>query len=185
MGSKSCISRRDFIKATAVLAPTVVMAPCQAWASQAENSPIELEGSAEARALWRDAVRRAEEEGSPIYSSDDPGACEVPEDYIMPCASARTVTVSKRCTVGLISDLMMISADYGVSSANKISPFNWTKFYCSGSTVKSSSWHRTILDGGRTNAISFHVEIAALGGWPTYVGDFYAEFYYTFTGSFK
>lgn len=23
------------------------------------------------------------------------------------------------------------------------------------------------------------------GGWPTFVGDFYAEFYYTFTGSFK
>ena len=41
-----------------------------------------------------------------------------------------------------------------------------------------------ILDGGRTNATCFHAEIAAAGGWPTYVGDFYAEFYYTFTGSF-
>lgn len=50
--------------------------------------------------------------------------------------------------------------------------------------VKHSNYHRTVLDGGRTNAICFHAEIAAAGGWPTYVGDFYAEFYYTFTGSF-
>ena len=40
-------------------------------------------------------------------------------------------------------------------------------------------------DAGRTNAISFHAEIVGAGGCPTFVGDFYAEFYYTFTGSFK
>lgn len=34
-------------------------------------------------------------------------------------------------------------------------------------------------------SISFHAEIVGAGGWPTFVGDFYAEFYYTFTGSFK
>lgn len=32
---------------------------------------MEIEGSAEARALWEEAVRRAQQEGSPIISSEE------------------------------------------------------------------------------------------------------------------
>ena len=50
-------------------------------------------------------------------------------------------------------------------------------------SISSSHYDRAVLDNGRTNAIHYHAEIKAAGGWPTYVGDYYAEFYYTFTGT--
>lgn len=185
MKTNGNLTRRGFLGASALALQGALLIPNSALADQADTGVTEIEGSAEARALWEEAVRRAQQEGSPIISSEeDMGNVQI-DQLIGTYSNARTVSVSKRCQIGLLNDVVIISADYGVTSANKISPFNWARLTCSGSSVSSSSYHRTILDAGRTNAISFHAEIVGAGGWPTFVGDFYAEFYYTFTGSFK
>ncbi len=184
MMSNKSLTRRGFIGVSLATLQGALLVPDSAIASQEIPDVREIEGSAEARALWADAVRRAELEGSPIISSEDELKEFSLDPLINTCSNAKTVSVSKQFLIGLINDVVIISADYEVSAANSISQFNWAKIYCSASSVKDSSYHRTVLDNGRTNAISFHAEIAGAGGWPTYVGDFYAEFYYTFTGRF-
>ena len=184
MKMNGILTRRVFLGASVLAFQGVLLMPDAAHADQANASVLELDGSIEAREMWAEAVKRADQENSPIISSED-DLCSIQVDPLNGVYSnARTVSVSKRSQIGLINDVIIISADYGVTSTNRISPFNWARLYCSASSVKHSIDHRTVLDGGRTNAICFHAEIAAAGGWPTYVGDFYAEFYYTFTGSF-
>ncbi len=148
--------------------------------SNTADGHFELEGSAAARDKWARAVSRAEQEGGLIFEGVD---CQVLSGDPLPIAGARTVSVSKNQTIGLIYDTVIISANYAVTSANKISPFNWATINCSASSISSSHYDRAVLDNGRTNAIHYHAEIKAAGGWPTYVGDYYAEFYYTFTGT--
>ena len=185
MAEERFLTRRGFLGISALALQGALLLPNTAIASPMYSVTREIEGSDTARAMWADAVSKANKEGSPIISSDDECRSVIWDSLIEPCANARTVSVSKRAQIGLINDVIIISADYAVSNADRISQFNWAKIYCSASSVKSSSYHRTILDNGRTNAISFHAEIVGAGGWPTYVGDFYAEFYYTFTGRFQ
>ncbi len=185
MTAERYLTRRGFLGVSALTLQGALLFPNTAIASPTNSDIREIEGSESARALWAEAVSKANKEGSPIISSDDDFGSAVWDPLIEPCANARTVSVSKRAQIGLINDVIIISADYAVSSANRISQFNWAKIYCSASSVNSSSHHRTVLDNGRTNAITFHAEIVGAGGWPTYVGDFYAEFYYTFTGRFQ
>lgn len=72
--------------------------------------------------------------------------------------------------------ILMIAANYGTSTAKCITPFNWATIHCSASSVSESNYNHTILDSGRTAALYFHAVILGLGGWTTYVDDFYAEF---------
>lgn len=53
--------------------------------------------------------------------------------------------------------------------------------YISGSKMRRT---RYFLDGGKTNAIYYHAEIRDVADISTYVGDFYCEFYASFTGHF-
>lgn len=181
MRTQHGLTRRGFIASTALLMGGLALTPSPAFGlGNTADGYLELEGSAAARDKWARAVSRAEQEGGMIVEGAD---AQVLSGDPVPIAGARTVSVSKNQTIGLIYDTVIISANYAVTSANKISPFNWTTINCSASSISSSHYDRAVLDNGRTNAIHYHAEIKAAGGWPTYVGDFYAEFYYTFTGT--
>lgn len=181
MRTQHGLTRRDFIASTALLMGGLALTPSPVFAlSNTADGHLELEGSAAARDKWARAVSRAEQEGGLIFEGVD---CQVLSGDPLPIAGARTVSVSKNQVIGPIYDTVIISANYAVTSANKISPFNWATISCSASSISSSHYDRAVLDNGRTNAIHYHAEIKAAGGWPTYVGDYYAEFYYTFTGT--
>ena len=83
-----------------------------------------------------------------------------------------------------LPNTIIISANYGVTSAGKISPLNWAAIYISAGRIISSNYNRAILDGGRTNAFYYHAEMRDVADISTYVGDFYCEFYALFTGHF-
>ncbi len=179
------ISRRAFLICGVAAAGSVLLAPKDALAispvrSSSADAFISLEDGSSAQEKWDEAVRRAREEGGEVFFGQE---CEGQESGISTCSSSRTVNASKGLYIGAVYDTVIISANYGVTSANRISPFNWAKIYCSASSVASSSYDRAVLDNGRTIALYFHAEIKGVGGWPTYVGDFYAEFYYTYSGS--
>lgn len=142
----------------------------------------EIGGSSEAQARWNQAVARAHKEGLPVYyglEGDNTSEICTPSAL----GSVRTVSASKQSLVDTIMTTVTISANYGATTANKISPFNWAKIYNNILDVEESNYDRAILDGGRTNAIFYHVVFTSPKlGIGHFVGDFYAEFYYTFVG---
>ena len=136
MKMNGILTRRDFLGASVLAFQGVLLMPDAAHADQANASVLELDGSIEAREMWAEAVKRADQENSPIISSED-DLCSIQVDPLNGVYSnARTISVSKRSQIGLINDVIIISADYGVTSTNRISPFNWARLYCSASSVK-------------------------------------------------
>lgn len=184
MEMRSVVTRRRFVEMGGLLLGGLALQPSPVFAADGytPNRCIELEGSSEARVKWADAVKRAEREGGIVQTGIEGLSSE---NAAVPISNSRTVSLPKEIVIGLVTDVVTIAANYGVTTENRISPFNWARIYCSASSVASSYYDRAVLDGGRTNAIRYHAEIKGVGGWPTYVGDFYAEFYYTFTGSFS
>ena len=122
MRTQHGLTRRDFIASTALLMGGLALTPSPVFAlSNTADGHLELEGSAAARDKWARAVSRAEQEGGLIFEGVD---CQVLSGDPLPIAGARTVSVSKNQVIGLIYDTVIISANYAVTSANKISPFN-------------------------------------------------------------
>ena len=172
------ITRRRFLESTGLLLGGMLVAPNPAMAEVGGSEDlIEIEGSAEARERWQKALEKAAAEGVPVYSGSDCLEDAAPVPY----ATVKTVSASKQVMIGAIYDTVIISANYGVNG-KRITPFNWAKIVCSGGSVSESNYNYSIIDYGRTAAVRYHAVIKAAGGWPTYVGDFYAEFFYTFTG---
>lgn len=180
------ISRRTFIGSSALLLGSALAVPKDAFAAPVENDAFfELEGSAEARAIWAEAVRKANQEGLPVYYGSGEGCgvedCDINDPALRSVGTALWVSVKKRNSSETYNTTVIISAKYGVTTANKIS-FKEAKIYNSILTVRESDYSRAILDGGRTNMIYFHAVFTTTAGLPTFVGDFVAEFYYTFKG---
>ena len=172
------ITRRHFLESTGLLLGGMLVAPHPALAEVNGNEDlIEIEGSAEAREKWQEALEKAAAEGVPVYSGTDCPEITTP----VPFATVKTVSASKQVMIGAIYDTVIISANYGVNG-KRITPFNWAKIVCSAGSVSESNYNYSISDYGRTAAVRYHAVIKAAGGWPTYGGDFYAEFFYTFTG---
>lgn len=174
----SGITRRRFIESTGILLGGMLAAPLPAMAKVGgEEDIIEIEGSTEAREKWQRALEKAAAEGAAVYSGSDCEQASTPA----PHATVKAVSASKQVMIGAIYDTVIISANYGVNG-QRITPFNWAKIVCSGGSVSESNYNYSIIDYGRTAAVRYHAVVKAVGGWPTYVGDFYAEFFYTFTG---
>lgn len=177
------ISRRGLIESSVVALGSILLTPKDVMAVNVDGIVAhEIEGSSEARACWADAVNRAQSEGLPVFYGAEMG--DQVSSTPVPFASVRTVTIQKRTLIDTYSTNLMISANYGTTAANnRISPFNWAKLYNSILTVKESNYNRAVLDSGKTSAIYYHaVFTLPSSGVGTFVGDFYAEFYYTFTG---
>lgn len=175
---KGNITRRAFLSSSALIFGGALFTPQNAWGRQLDDLQLyELEGNSEARERWEEAVAKAEAEGLPVYYdlSDT-------SSYINTLGTERTVSASKSTLVDTALTTVVISANYGTTTANKISPFNWAKIYNNVLDTKESSYDRAVLDGGRTNAIYFHAVFTTPVGVGNFVGDFYAEFYHTFTG---
>lgn len=176
---KGTITRRAFLSSSALLLGGTLLTPQNAWGHQLNDLPLyELEGSSEARARWEEAVAKAQAEGLPVYYNlNDANTC-VPEAL----GTVRTVSASKESYLDTLWTTVIISANYGTTTANKISPFNWARIYNDMLNLTESNYNRAILDGGRTNAIYFHAVFTTPFGVGNIVGDFYAEFYHTFVG---
>ena len=181
--SERGISRRGFIGSSALLLGSALLAPQVAMADQFGIRPTyEIEGSSEAQAQWNRAVARAQAEGLPVYYGlESANNLEICTPNAL--GSVRTVSASKRSLVDTLWTTVTISANYGATTTNKISPFNWAKIYNNILDMEESYYDRAILDGGRTNALYFHVVFTSPAlGIGHVVGNFYAEFYYTFVG---
>ena len=109
MKMNGILTRRDFLGASVLAFQGVLLMPDAAHADQANASVLELDGSIEAREMWAEAVKRADQENSPIISSED-DLCSIQVDPLNGVYSnARTVSVSKRSQIGLINDVIIIS----------------------------------------------------------------------------
>lgn len=180
------ITRRGFVTSSLVLAGGLLLPPGIAKAeasSEGTDRPcVEIEGSAEARALWDKAVKQADAESGFQKTKHENDRWDID----VPAATAaapitKTVSTAKNVTIGIVPDTIIISANYSVSG-NQVVAMNWADFVTSVSTVTRSNYDYRMIDGGRTIAIYYHAVMEMIGVKPTYVGDFYAEFYYSFTG---
>ena len=179
------VSRRELIAIAASAFALATISPDVARAEEAGASDaLLIPGSEEARCRWEGAVRRAALQGEPVYYGLEDEAQRVFPGASRAIGSQRTVSASKNLMIAGLPNTIIISANYGVTSAGKISPFNWAAIYISAGRIISSHYHRAILDGGRTNAIYYHAEMRDVADISTYVGDFYCEFYASFTGHF-
>ena len=179
------VSRRELITIAANACALAVITPNVARAEEVKTSDtIMLPGSEGACCRWNEAVRQAALQGEPVYYGLDNGAHREFPDISRAIGSQRTVSASKNLIIAGLPNTIIISANYGVTSAGKISPFNWAAIYISAGRIISSNYDRAILDGGKTNAIYYHAEIRDVANISTYVGDFYCEFYASFTGHF-
>lgn len=179
------VSRRELFGIAATTCVLVAISPDITRAETIQGSDmIEVTRSDEARHKWEEAVRRAALEGEPVYYGLGNEAAENLSNASRAIGSPRTVSTSKNMIIASLPNTIIISANYGVTSAGKISPFNWAAIYVSAGKIISSYYNRAILDGGRTNAIYYHAEIRDVADITTYVGDFYCEFYNSFTGHF-
>ena len=181
--SERGISRRGFIGSSALILGSVLFPPVSAMGDQFDAPPAtEIEGGSEAQARWNQAVARAHNEGLPVYYGLE-GAGNTAVCTPNALGSVRTVNASKQTALDTVMTLVTISANYGATTANKISPFNWAKIYNNILDVEESYYDRAILDGGRTNAIYFHAVFTSPKlGIGHLVSSFYAEFYHTFVG---
>jgi hypothetical protein len=179
------VSRRELITIAASTFALATISPIVAKAEEAiVSDAIMIPGSEGARCRWDEAVRQAALQGEPVYYGLDNGAHRVFPDVSRAIGSQRTVSASKNLIIAGLPNTIIISANYGVTSAGKISPFNWAAIYISAGRIISSNYNRAILDGGKTNAIYYHAEIRDVADISTYVDDFYCESYASFTGHF-
>ena len=139
------------------------------------NGPgvAEVAGSAIAREKWSVALKKAEQEGSPIIS-----AYISSDDEIMP-SDVLTVSASKSVYFLVGVPVQVIApANYTTSAENRIIRFNWTQLRSTAARATNVRYNAAIIDSGRTLAISYNCEfVDPVLGIPAGVGDVYAEFY--------
>ena len=174
------MTRRGFLGSSALVLGSLILMPSSALAAPQTDEIVVLEGTSEARARWTEAERRARAENLPIYYGIACGADD--SSTIVPTrASYTTVSAQKRETIDGLFSMVTISANYRVTSA-KLVDFKWAKIYNSIFDVEESYYDRAILDGGRTTAINFHAVFTTTLNMGHFVGEYYAEFYNTYTG---
>ena len=145
------VSRRELITIAASTFALATISPIVAKAEEAiVSDAIMIPGSEGARCRWDEAVRQAALQGEPVYYGLDNGAHRVFPDVSRAIGSQRTVSASKNLIIAGLPNTIIISANYGVTSAGKISPFNWAAIYISAGRIISSNYNRAILDGGKT-----------------------------------
>lgn len=172
MGNSVKTSRKGFVLLGAAIIGNLFL-PSLAVGKTNGVRAAEIPGSATARERWAGALKKARQEGSTVVSgsicSDNDA---IPSDVLTASASKYIYLL-----VG-VPVQVIASANYTTSSENRIVRFNWTQLRATAVNAVSVRYNATIIDSGRTLAISYNCEfVDPVLGVPAGVGDFYAEFY--------
>lgn len=175
------LSRRSFVQLsslglTGLLISVFSDCSTKAFANECTDSNVIVINDPEVEALWQEAVEKARLEGSEIVS----GICS--EGKNLPLARAGYTSAYAESTFGLFGDIEKAAAiaSYYVSTANKITEFydTWIECLYGLAIVNHTSYQRTVIDSGRTNAVHYTSSLHTVTG-QLMVLTSYAEFYYT------
>ncbi len=171
-------SRRGFVALGVTIVGSLVV-PSSAYGKSNGLGTVEVPGSETAREKWAIALKKAEQEGSPVISAYTSSGGEAMPSDVLTASASKYVYFLVGVPVQVIA-----SANYTTSAENRIIRFNWTQLRSTAVRATNVRYNAAIIDSGRTLAISYNCEfVDPVLGIPVGVGDFYAEFYANRTGT--
>lgn len=176
--SKSTLTRRDFLAVSSCALGLGLLLPKEALAQD-----VSQEDGMTASDYWDIAEARAREEGSPIICgsiSDEEleRLQNSPQTRSMMTIPARSETI---WIDYVFADSIQAVLVVDHVSSTTVGSFMNTWVQMTHCTISNLTYKRTILDGGRTQAISYAYTITSPLGSNSAM-ECYCEFYYTGTG---